>query len=137
MNNQPTNYLPRPKIVSIIGILQIIFAVIFIAATIYSAHQELKNYQSIIPKISFPIFIGLIIIIVAIAFLKGYQWGRIVLTIFMVTAMIDGVFGVLTNNAPVISGFKLIIQGIIFFILIFNKDINSYFKIAKQIRMEN
>ena len=139
MNKFITNAFCRPKIVIIIAILQIIFAVIFITMTIYyySSHLDLINYQSIILKILFQVSIGLIIIIVAIAFLKGYQWGRIVLTIFMVTAMIDGVLGVLTNEAPVISGFKFTIQGATFFILVFNNQVKSFFKTSKQIRLNN
>jgi hypothetical protein len=128
--------------------------------TIYSVYQELKNYDpdkkdnvhienkliekdyleyrnSVIQEIFLPLSIGIITIIVVIAFLKGYQWGRIVLTVFMVTAMIDGVRGIVLNDAPVLSGFKFTIQGIIFFILIFSSKVKSYFKTAKQIRMEN
>ncbi len=137
MNTQLTIPLSRPKIVRLIGVIQIFFAVTFIAITIYSTLQKLPKYQSIIPNLVFPISVGLLFIIVVIAFIRGYQWGRIVLAVFMVTAMIDGVFGILTNNAPVISGLKLTIQGITFIIITTNKEIQSYFKTSKQIRMGN
>jgi len=160
MDDRLTIPFARPKIVRLIGIIQIIFAANFIAIVLFHAHLELKNYdyviksneyiekngiekdylayrKSVILEISLPVSIGIITIIVATAFLKGYQWGRIILTIFMFTGMIGGFIGVITGEDLVLSGFEFIIQGIIFFLLIFSSKVKSYFKTAKYIRLEN
>jgi len=48
MDDRLTIPFARPKIVRLIGIIQIIFAANFIAIVLFHAHLELKNYDYVI-----------------------------------------------------------------------------------------